>query len=179
MYPTSPAFVQPDLFGQDDEANQARLIGALEALRDEDPNTIGILALGHRRPKRGDCRAGYSGGRYAYGPQLDGYHWQDVATWPGFTTLPANVVSWDELDELIAGPHLDQVRVWAESLTAPERWRDHNRPYELWPNPEQWHPHYIADDHARPGWPARNAAWSLLRDLLTDVIDRLQSNRQD
>ena len=87
---------------------------------------------------------------------------------------PAHHTPWEDIDALIGtDPRLAEVRAWADSLTAQDKWRDLYRPFELWPDPEDWHPSYIASDHERPGWAERLHAWRLAIAICLDARSAL------
>ena len=92
----------------------------------------------------------------------------------GWYRRPAHVLGWAELDEVALDPRVDEIRAWADALTAPDSWKDRYRPYELWPHPETWHPSYIDGDHERSGWPERRHAWDLALAVLVDAREAIR-----
>ena len=171
--------LQLDLFGEVERAEQdavvadaARRHDALTCLTEAHPDTLNLL-LGNRRLDTGEIKQGCSG-NWAYSVRSTGFWFQDRATW-GATAgawyrKPVHHFAWAELDAIAAAdPRVDEIRAWADSLTAIDRWKDLTRPFELWPNPERWHPSYIKSDHTRPGWDARIHTWHLALTVLTDA----------
>ena len=159
---------QPDLFGEVDAAHQARLRDALTCLIESVPDALNLV-LGVRRLDRGEIKVG-KGGRWAYSSRRPGLWFEGVGTWGGWYSRPRDLLTWDELDDLVAAdPRVEQVREWSESLTAIDAWKDRYRPFELWPNAERWHPSWIAGDHSRPGWDERINAWAAVLDVLRDA----------
>ena len=179
----SAAAVQLDLFGEVEAAEDAarhadtrRRRDALTCLIDAHPTTLDLL-LGDRRLDRGEIRQGMSGD-WCYSVRATGFHFADRTEHcrggGGWYRRPAHRLDWDELDAIAADPRVDEIRAWADSLTAIDRWKDRYRPHEMWPHPDSWHPSYIDGDHERPGWPARHAAWLLTLTVLADAREAIR-----
>lgn len=190
---------QLDLFGQIEAAAQAardqdrhRIRGGLHALRDDIPDAMHVLV--HLQPWRAreDRSIGLSGlddgsPRTAYSIRNAGLYYEDGATWGGWGSRPANLVTWDELRALLADdPRRAALTAWYDAVPQLQEWvgsdgrreyrgswRDHTRPYELDRSPRAWDPAYIEADHAAPGWPARLTAWTTLQAILTDTAGRI------
>lgn len=149
---------QPDLFGDDDAAETRRYQDALTCLADACPTALELL-IGVRKEDRGEIRQGKSGD-WAYSSRREGFYFERVETWGGWCARPCGLITWSELDELTAAdPRVAQIRAWSDSLTVIDAWKGRYRPYEMWPNPETWHPSHIQADHDRPGWSGRLHAW--------------------
>lgn len=169
--------LQLDLFGDELAAESTRHVDALTCLRDSHPRALEILT-GERRPDTGEVRCGLSGS-WAYSVRRAGFCFEDASTWGGWYSRPAHVLTWPELDELVgADPRLADVAAWSRSLAADAR-RDRYRPFELWPDPESWHPSYIKGDRDHPGWADRLAAWRLVLAILDDAIGSESSEPGD
>jgi hypothetical protein len=147
---------------------------ALVCLRDEVPQAL--EAVVHLAWWRQIDETGFrnSSGRYLYLVCRAGIRYERKGEGnDGDRGRPARLLAWDELAAMVGGdPRRAEVAAWVDSLPEP-RWSVLTRPHELWPQPEQWHPSYIENDHARPGWPARIAAWTTVQAILTDAIGRL------
>lgn len=173
---------QLDLFGEvlaaeyaTEQADTERLTTGLRVLSDEHPRSLELL-IGARTPDTGHVKAG-KGHRYAYRVKQHAFLFEPIETWGGWDAAPRHQITWDELDELLAGdPRIDELRVWTEMLTAPDAWRDLGRPHELWADP-RWHPSYIDNDHARPGWEQRLTAWHTVFSILTDAQQKVPHPR--
>lgn len=168
--------LQLDLFGEIEADEIRRYRDALTCLAYAHPSTLEIL-IGNRRPDTGEVKQGLSGD-WAYSVRRDGFFFQDRAAWGAaagaWYRKPADHMTWTELHQLIDDdPHLDEIRTWSESLTAIDAWRDRGRPFELWPNPERWHPSYISGDHERLGWVERLDAWQMAIAICTDAREAL------
>ena len=180
---SAAAALQLDLFGDVERAEHAaeradreRRRDALTCLIEAYPRTLELL-LGDRRSEGGEVKQGISGS-WAYSARASGFWFQDRASWSAqlgaWYQRPRRRFGWAELDAVAAAdPRVDQVRAWAESLTAADSWKDRYRPFELWPHPETWHPSYIVSDHERPGWAERRAAWDLVLAVLADAREEL------
>lgn len=171
--------VQLDLFGEVEASHTRRLVAALTCLRDVVPDAMYVVVL-LAQWKRTEDRSIGASGDWAYSIRNTGLRYERAGDWWagarergetwGWSRTPAGLVTWPELAELIGhDPRRPAVVDWFNGLTAPDRWRDIYRPFELWPKPETWHPDYIAGDHERPGWDARSAAWRELQAILTDA----------
>jgi hypothetical protein len=164
--------LQLDLFAAD--TGTRRLVDGLTALRDVVPEALeAVVNLGDRGPD--DRQVGRSGAWW-YAARRDGLHFAGLDEqlrgrgWP--STLPRRI-TWAELAEQLADdPRRAELLSWAQSLPMPN-WRELIRPFELWPDPDSWHPDYITGDHERPGWDERITAWTTLQAILTDAITRL------
>ncbi len=168
--------VQPDLFGEFDRAEEARLADAFRCLKEVVPEALEIVvrlapwrAVSHRRPRSSGC--------WAYTVCHDGIRYEHVDEWWtnarargesfGWDRTPAKLVTWEELrTHLQDAPARAKVCAWAEGLPASES-SQLSRPYELWPGPANWHPSYVQSDRQRPGWEQRMAAWQLVMAILT------------
>lgn len=171
--------IQLDLFGEVLAAEQhartadlQRRIDGLTCLRDNVPDAMeAVLLLGYHHSH--DNRSVCFGGDWAYLLCQAGLRFESGTTWKGWDHQPAHLLTWNELTTLIgADPRRTELAAWADTVPQP-RWRHTHRPFEFWPHPEQWHPGYIQKDHADPQWPAREHAWNLLQQLLTDTITSL------
>jgi hypothetical protein len=161
---------QLDLFGQVMAREQRRYRDTLVCLRDVVPTALEVvttLQYGFKQDTKG---SGRSGG-WGYNVCQAGVRVESITTWRGFNHAPRNLVTWDELADLVGtDPRRAEITAWADSLPMP-RWRQLMRPHELWPDPGGWHVSYFCGDHVDVHWPARRRAWQLLSDLLTDAIN--------
>jgi hypothetical protein len=175
------ASAQPDLFGPGPDAR--RQIHGLTCLRDSVPEAMNVVVHLEDWRTREDRGIGASGD-WAYSLRRDGLHFEHTDEWwtgarargdrYGWDRTPVNLVTWDELRALLgAHPARAGVLAWAAALPTPS-WNEMTRPYELWPNPHQWHPGYITRDHERPTWPERIIAWRALQAMCTDAIAALE-----
>lgn len=166
--------VQLDLFGEVEATHTRRLVEALICLRDAVPDAMYVVV--HLAPwwKRED-RGPRASGDWAYSIRNTGFRLERRDEWSaggGWSRTPVHSVTWAELAELVGNdPRRAAIVDWFGGLTEPDRWRDIDRPHELWPNPETWHPDYIEGDHERPGWDERLAAWRQLQAILTDAAE--------
>ncbi|WP_194838876.1 hypothetical protein [Nocardia sp. XZ_19_369] len=170
---------QLDLFGEVLAAERTRSIEALTCLRDAVPEALEIIAtLRYRSPS--DTRSPRSSGQWAYCVCRGGLCFENADDWWagsrargevwGWARTPAHLITWDQLAALVQhDPRRAEICAWTESLLSP-RGRLVTRPFELWPNPDQWNPGYLDSDRADPLWPQRRKAWQLVLDLLTDAI---------
>lgn len=174
---------QFDLFGDVERAETERLTSGLACLRDSVPVALEVVVhLNYWRPR--DDRGVGACGAWAYAIRASGVCFEPAEEWwtgarnrgepYGWSRTPAHRLGWDELADLLrADSRRRRVVEWANSLTAPDHWRDLSRPHELWPDPGIWHPSYIEGDHERPGWRQRLAAWHEICEILTDAIAQL------
>lgn len=163
--------VQLDLFGEVLTAETGLRVDAMTCLRDAVPGALRTV-LGDLVFHRGEVAAGMSGA-WAYAVRQDGFYFEGVDTWGGWYARPRYMITWAELDALVgADPRLAEVEAWAAQQREPGLWRNLSRPYELWPDPDDWHPSYITGDHERPGWDERIAAWRTVLTILDDAISR-------
>jgi hypothetical protein len=181
---------QLDLFGEVAAAEQKRHIAdqqlrdALVCLRDVVPTALeNIVELAYNAPV--DTRSPCASGDWAYCVCRAGLRFENAREWWtgarergetwGWDRTPAQLVTWRELIELVGDdPRRAEVAEWMNSLPMP-RWQLLHRPFELYPNPDGWHPSYIRGDHAHEQWPARRRAWQLTLDVLNDAIEAVAS----
>lgn len=163
---------QLDLFAPATETR--RLVDGLTCLRDAVPEALEtVIHLADWRPIEAHGIAWSS--EWAYTIRRAGLRYERRRDWDGGTAR-LRCITWPELGDLVADdPRRPGLIAWAESLTAPDSWKDLHRPFELWPHPDRWHPGYIEGDHQRPGWLQRIAAWRNLLAILTDAITRLDA----
>ncbi|WP_027933720.1 hypothetical protein [Amycolatopsis thermoflava] len=173
--------VQLDLFGAVVSAERQRVVDALTCLRDAIPEALQIVVeLRCWRP--GDSRKPRAGGAWAYCISHAGLGFEAAAEWWagarecgetwGWSRTPANLMPWEELAGLIGDdPRRAEIAGWVDTLPS-IRWRQLQRPHELWPDPGGWHTSYFCRDHVDEHWTARRRAWQLVLDLLTDAITR-------
>lgn len=165
-----------DLFIPDHANTAAR---GLRCLRDAVPDALEVVLHLEWWKARDERHPGASG-EWAYLVCAAGMHFGSRHSndeWAGWEHKPKYLVTWAELQSLLeADPRREEVAAWAESLPTPN-WKGLYRPYELWPNPEEWHPSYIESDRERSGYPERIHAWRLVQAILTDVADRIESTR--
>lgn len=164
---------QYDLFGELEATETLRHNEALTCLRDSLPTALhAVTALTNWTGRSGGHNPGMAGD-WAYAIDDPGIRYEHVSTWGpagGWSRTPAHLLTWDQLAALVTPDprHADLV-AWAqpdaEGLRPPL-----HRPYELWPDPEGWHPSYIEGDRADPEWPARLHAWTTLQQLLTEAM---------
>lgn len=160
---------QLDLFAPDLNPDAGRLVDALTCIRDAVPEAMDMLIhLTHGRAR--DERGIGMSGDWAYSVRRNGFHY-------GWNRTLTAHATWQELDSLLGNhPLRPRVLAWAAGLPDPS-WRDRIRPHELWPNPGQWNPGYITNDHERPGWAQRIAAWADLQTICTTTIADLAAGR--
>lgn len=144
----------------------------LVCLRDEVPTALEAVVL-LSQPRSADESSPGVGDRFVYVMGTAGLRYEHRIGWRG--GRPAYLLPWADLAAAIeADRRRADVVSWAGSLTAPDKWRDLYRPYELWPNSETWHPSYIESEHQRPGWADRIAAWRTVQAILTDAEAALE-----
>lgn len=176
------AATQLDLFGEVVAAEVAamradteRTVDGLTCLRDAVPDALEVVLhlapLGRRqaeRPRMTDP--------WAYVVGVAGLWFEPVETWAGWDAKPGQLLAWAELSALVAHDgRRDDLREWASSLTAIDRWKDLLRPCEMSPHPEMYHESWIDSDHKRPGWAERRNAWDTTRTMLSDAIAAVRS----
>lgn len=174
--------VQLDLFRP--ATDTRRLVEGLTCLRDAVPEAMYVLLHLEYWLPRDERGVGASGG-WAYAIRRNGLHFEHTDDWWrgarsrgeqwGWNRQPARHLTWVELAEQLGDdPRRADLAAWSRSLTEPA-WKQRARPYEMWPEPETWHPDYLAGDRARSGWPARVEAWLTLQAILTDAIVRART----
>lgn len=164
--------LQLGLFNPALDAETRRLIDGLTCLRDVVPTALEcVVHLADWHPVQ---EGGFSlSGDWTWTIRRKGLRFERRADWSGQSSK-MRVVTWAELaTHLGDDPRRPGLITWAESLTAPDRWKDLMRPHELWPQPGDWHPSYITGDHERPGWAERIAAWRTFGAICTDAIAEL------
>lgn len=168
-----------DLLGFVPEGERRLRAGAMTCLRDAVPDALDVVVHLSNWTLR-DTRSPRASGEWAYCVSDAGVRFERRDEWSapadgsrgGWDRTPVTLLSWRTLAEMIGeDPRRAEVVRWAESLTARDRWKDRYRPYELWPDPESWHPSYIESDRARPGYADRMRAWGLVQEMLTEQID--------
>ncbi|WP_141576068.1 hypothetical protein [Actinomadura sp. WMMA1423] len=161
-----------------------RQVDALTCLRDSVPEAMNVVVHLDDWRDREDRGIGASGD-WAYSLRRDGFHYEHTDEWwkgarsrgerYGWDRTPAHLVTWDELRAHLGDhPARASVLAWVAALPTPS-WNEMTRPYELWPNPGEWHPGYITRDRERPTWPERSAAWTALQTMCTEAIVALES----
>lgn len=167
---------QLGLFGHAPETR--RLIDGLTCLRDVVPEALEVVVhLADWQSYHGSSASRSE--QWWYSIRRDGLHFEGLHERPhkGWPQTLARRITWREIAEHVGDdPRRPGLVAWAESLTAPDRWKDLIRPHELWPAPGEWHPSYITGDHERLGWRERIAAWRDLLDIYTDAIAPLEAS---
>lgn len=182
---------QLDLFGAVEAAEQKhvtarqnRFRDALVCLRDVVPTALEIVVeLAYQSPT--DTRSPCASGEWAYCVCRAGLRFEDAREWWtgarerdetwGWDRTPAQLLPWHELAVLVGDdPRRAEIAAWMNSLPMP-RWKLLYRPFELYPDPDRWHPGYIQGDHVHEQWPARRRAWQLTLDVLNDAIEAVAS----
>jgi hypothetical protein len=176
------ASLQLDPFDDALSPERQRLSDALACLRESVPTALEVVAW-LRYDDTLDTRGPCENGSWAYCVCAAGLRFEMAEAWGpgamrrgekwGFRRTPAHLVTWAELTDLIGDdPRRSEVAAWAESLPLP-RWRQLQRPHEMGPDPDCWHPDDIRSDHEDPHWTGRLRAWQLVIEILNDAIDRV------
>ncbi|MEU7631787.1 hypothetical protein AB0C34_17620 [Nocardia sp. NPDC049220] len=161
---------QLDLFGEILATERQHAIDALTCLRDAVPTALEIVAT-LRYTSTHDTTTPSAGGDWAYCVCKAGLRFQPLTQWQGWNHRPAHLITWHHLATLIGhDPRRHEISAWINTLPHP-RWPQLQRPHELWPHPETWHPHHITNDRNHPHWPTRKHAWTQTLTLLTDTIN--------
>lgn len=142
-----------------------------------------VIHLDYWRPR--DERNIQASGEWAFSIRREGLRFEHESEWWsgarargeawGWDRAPAHHITWGELTDLIGSdPRRAELTTWAATLQdRADQVRELVRPHELWPNPEQWNPGYVARDRAHPRWEQRLTAWHTLQAILTDAVTRL------
>lgn len=142
---------------------------ALICLRDVVPDALRVVVELSWWKEQDERNPGKSGD-WAYLVCRTGFYFERTDTWGGWESRPRNLLTWEGLKRLVGNdPRRPGVVAWARSLTAIDRWKDIYRPFELWPQPEGWHPSYLEHDRERAGYEQRMQAWGTLQAILTEA----------
>lgn len=185
--------MQLDLFGdvlaaerRAETADVQRQIDGLTCLRDAVPEALQLVAE-LQYTKREDTRSPSAAGPWAWCVSRAGLRFEDSREWWkgarerretwGWNRTPANLLTWDELIELVGSDHRRaELTTWIATLPEP-RWRVLTRPHELDVEPDGWHVSYLCGDHVNQNWTARRTAWRTLQDLINTAINHLQTRK--
>lgn len=177
--PKSPSRTMPQPTGQLDvlvgDPEARRLADGLTCLRDVVPEAMNVVL--HLTDWHRTEEGGYGlSGDWAYTVRRRGLRFERRHSgWDGRASR-MRVVTWSELAGLFGDdPRRAAIVAWSQALVEPA-WQQRMRPHELWPDPGSWHPSYIENDRADPGWPERIAAWTALQAMCTDAITRLEAS---
>lgn len=152
-------------------ADRRRVADGLTCLRDVVPEALTAVArleFFYTVVRRGSGRSG--DWCYEFAPA--GLRFDVAGRWDP-ERWPAQSLTWVELRGAVGDdPRLPAVAAWYRSVSAIDAWKDHTRPFELWPDPEGWHPSYLESDRRRAGYEDRLQAWRTVQAILTDAITR-------